>query len=85
MTNSNSKLTLKLGNMLLLSYERSEKKAADNSKLSLKTALLLLIAVAVVVILGIAAFAKDPSSFVAVTSVWSEIKPVLLLLPKLLK
>jgi hypothetical protein len=84
MNNSTSKITLKLGK-LSFSYHSNRKPPADGNKLSPKMILLLLITTAVVVCLGTAAVAKDPDSFAAVATVWIQIKPILLLLLKVLK
>lgn len=56
------------------------KKPQAKGKPSFKPILLSLVVFAALISLGTAAVAKDPASFTLVTSVWNEVKPVLVLL-----
>ena len=84
MNNSTSKIEVKLGSLSFI-YQSSGKPPTGGNKLSARMILLLIVTIAALASLGTAAVAWNPDSFTAVATVWTQIKPVLLLLLKVMK
>jgi hypothetical protein len=84
MTNTTHTIEVQIGKVRFY-YKGSAKKPSGKGKPSFKIVLLTLVVFAVIVALGTAAFAGDHVSFTSVSTVWNEIKPILVLLLKSLK